>query len=124
MRIFLTTEEKKAILSVAIMMQVSDGDAALEESFATVAEALRMGLDPVASFEECSNPNSFKPAINCVSKMSFEKKKYVFSVLYKVMVSDGKIDPRESRFLNIISEEAGLPNMSPSEVDVFLHSVE
>lgn len=124
MKLYFTTEEKKAVLSLAIAMECIDGVTRYSESCAIVEEALKMGLDPITTFEDCS---SIKPndAIGCVSQMSFEKKKYVSSLLYKVMVIDGQIHPSETSLLFVISEKAGLPKMmSPTEINQYLQSVD
>lgn len=122
MKLYLFEEEKKVILALASAMLVADGAAKLPESHAIVEEALRMGVDPVSSQEEILR---IKPdyAVACVSKMSDEKKKYVCSVLIKVMLSDGEAHPRETTFLSNMIINAGLPMLSPMEAKAFLDSL-
>ena len=123
MKLYFTNEEKKVVLALATAMVVIDENVKTAESLAAVEEACRMEIDPVAYADECARISP-EQAISCVSKMSIDKKKYVYSVMSKIMVSDRDIHPMETSLLFVVSKGANIPEMSPAEIRDFLNSVE
>ena len=117
--IYLTYEDKKIVMTLAGLMAAVDGKFLLDETVALLDESARMKVDfePLMNAAETVDPNY---AINYVSKMSADEKKYVFSVLYKVMVIDGEKHPHELSLLTMIASLANIPWMTHEEVAAFL----
>ena len=123
MKLYFTLEEKKVIIALAMAMVAIDGVTQYCESVSLVDESLRLGLDPNSVIDDCMKiePESM---IKCVSKMSIEQKKYVYSVLCKVMASDSYAHPKELSFLAFVTMQANLPKMSIEEAKAVLLSLE
>lgn len=109
-----TLEERKAIYRIARAMVLADGNVDKNEMGALANEMFRIGSNPdeLIAFEE--GIGEFKPsmAVNVISDLDDEKKKFFCAFLGALIIVDGEIDENEMKLWSLTSHFCGLPTMS------------
>ena len=106
--------EMIAIMSMANAMIMADGRIDDAETSVISAEMLKFGI-PLEDFKEIyTRGMNMEPdiAVDIVSKMTYEQKKYVAAYLGTLMASDKDIDDKELALWRLLSTLCGLPTMN------------
>ena len=106
-----------AIMSMVHAMIVADGKVADEEISVISAEMIKFGI-PLTDFKELFlKGRDMEPsiAVEIVSKMTYEQKKYVAAYLGNIMAVDNDIDGREIALWKLLSQLCNLPSMTVAE---------
>lgn len=109
--------EMTAIMSMVHAMIVADGKVADEEISVISAEMIKFGI-PLTDFKELFlKGRDMEPsiAVEIVSKMTYEQKKYVAAYLGNIMAVDNDIDGREIALWKLLSQLCNLPSMTVAE---------
>ncbi len=113
----LNSEQLAAIYKLAITMVAADGKVYKSELDCVVLELLKFGVSPEQEKNLRILAESMEPAkaIEIVSGLNSEAKKYVASFLGTIMAVDGNIDEKEHILWVFVSSACKLPRMSVGE---------
>ena len=103
-----------AIMSMANAMIMADGRIDDAETSVISVEMLKFGI-PLEDFKEIyTRGMNMEPdiAVDIVSKMTYEQKKYVAAYLGTLMASDKDINDKELALWRLLSKLCGLPSMN------------
>ncbi|MCQ2264768.1 MAG: TerB family tellurite resistance protein [Bacteroidales bacterium] len=106
--------EMTAIMNMAHAMIIADGKIEDTETSIISSEMIRFGI-PLNDFKEIFiKGRDMDPAfaIEIVSKMTYEQKKYVAAYLGTIMSIDENINDKELALWRLLSNLCGLPSMS------------
>lgn len=109
--------EMTAIMNMVHAMIVADGVVKDEETSLISAEMVRFGI-PFEDFKEIFiQGRDMDPAIavEIVSKMTYEQKKYVAAYLGTIMAIDNDIDDKEMALWRLLSTLCALPTMTVAD---------
>lgn len=106
--------EMMAIMNMVHAMIIADGKIEDDETSVISAEMAKFGI-PLSDVKEIFiKGRDMDPvvAVEIVSKMNYEQRKYVAAYLGTVMAIDGDIDDKEMALWRLLSKMCGLPTMS------------
>ena len=113
-----------AIMSMAHAMIISDGKVEDEELSMLSNQMINFGI-PLEDYKEITlKGRDMEPdyAIDIVSKMTYEQKKYVAAFLGTIMAADGDIDNTEMALWRLLSQICSLPTMSVKDAISYMKS--
>ncbi len=117
----ISYREKIAILYAISVVACADSDFSKEESILRSKVAIFLGVTnddnmAIASME-------LKESCRIMSTMSYENKKFASAVLMQMMMVDGVDLQIEHRVIDIVSQLANLPSVSPNEAYNYLRTI-
>ncbi len=114
--------EMMAIMNMVHAMMIADGKIEEEETSVISSEMIKFGI-PLEDFKEIFlRGRDMEPsfAVEIVSKMSYEQKKYVAAYLGTIMAADRDIDDKEMALWRLLSQVCGLPTMSVKDAVFYM----
>ncbi|MBQ3071252.1 MAG: hypothetical protein IJD12_06160 [Tidjanibacter sp.] len=99
--LFFTSEEKAAIMRLAMAMVSIDGEIAKKETALCVLVSTNLEMDD--SELELSEALDFAQATYIVSNMTKDEKTFVCSFIAKIITTDGVRHPAELKLWNLMS---------------------
>lgn len=114
--------ELTAILSMVHLMVIADGKVKDEEISVISSEAAKFGISPQEFGEIFTKAKDMESAyaVEIISKMTFEQRKYVAAYLGTVMAIDDDIDDTEIALWRLLSQMCGLPSMTVGEAICYI----
>lgn len=105
--LLFTSEEKVAIMRLAMTMAGVDNDADKRETALCLLLSANLGMDE--SELDFAEALDFAPATYIVSRMTIEEKTFVCSFIAKLITADGKTHPAELKLWNLMSSMCDFP---------------
>jgi uncharacterized tellurite resistance protein B-like protein len=119
-----TKEQMVAIVKMAKLMAAADGSISKKEVEAIFVILLQFGIvkDTLESvvIEKLADGMDASEAINLLSKMTNDQKRYVCGYLALIMIGDGDVDPKELALWSLVSTMAKFPEMTMKEAIDFI----
>ena len=121
---FFTENELNAIAKIGLEMAKSDGRVDEVELLVIKDKLTCFGIiEPSAIIGNAYKMDSLE-ALVTVSKMEFEKKKYMAAFLGVVMAADGIIDDSEIKMWTLTTSLCNLPSMTIEEAKDIINDIE
>ena len=104
------------------LMVIADGKVKDEEISVISSEAAKFGISPQEFGEIFTKAKDMESAyaVEIISKMTFEQRKYVAAYLGTVMAIDDDIDDTEIALWRLLSQMCGLPSMTVGEAICYI----